>query len=447
MSHVFYRQPKHAYPVAVRGEGIEIIDRDGHRYLDASGGAAVSCLGHDHPRVIAAIRAQVEKLAYAHTSFFTTEPAEALADHLIERAPEGIERVFYVSGGSEAVEAALKLARQYFVEIGQPERRRFIARRQSYHGNTLGALSVGGNAWRRRQFEPLLIDVAHVSPCFAYRDRTEGESDETYGRRLAAELERTIQELGPETVIAFVAEPVVGATMGAVPAVPGYFQAVREICDCYGMLLILDEVMCGMGRTGTLFACEQEGVRPDLVTVAKGLGAGYQPIGATLVSGAIHEAIVAGSGFPQHGHTYMAHPTACAAALAVQEAIVEEQLLGRVRQQGVRLRELLGERLGAHPHVGDIRGRGLLLGLELVADRATKRPFPPERRLHARIRSEAMARGLMCYPNGGTIDGVRGDHVLLAPPYIVTDAELELIAERLATAIDAALATADQAAA
>jgi adenosylmethionine-8-amino-7-oxononanoate aminotransferase len=447
MSHVFYRQPKHAYPVAVRGEGIEIIDRDGHRYLDASGGAAVSCLGHDHPRVIAAIRAQVEKLAYAHTSFFTTEPAEALADHLIERAPEGIERVFYVSGGSEAVEAALKLARQYFVEIGQPERRRFIARRQSYHGNTLGALSVGGNAWRRRQFEPLLIDVAHVSPCFAYRDRAEGESDETYGRRLAAELERTIQELGPETVIAFVAEPVVGATMGAVPAVPGYFQAVREICDRYGMLLILDEVMCGMGRTGTLFACEQEGVRPDLVTVAKGLGAGYQPIGATLVSGAIHEAIVAGSGFPQHGHTYMAHPTACAAALAVQEAIVEEQLLGRVRQQGVRLRELLGERLGAHPHVGDIRGRGLLLGLELVADRATKRPFPPERRLHARIRSEAMARGLMCYPNGGTIDGVRGDHVLLAPPYIVTDAELELIAERLATAIDAALATADQAAA
>jgi hypothetical protein len=447
MSHVFYRQPKHAYPIAVRGEGILIIDRDGKRYLDASGGAAVSCLGHDHPRVIAAIKAQVETLAYAHTSFFTTEPAEALADHLIERAPDGIERVFYVSGGSEAVEAALKLARQYFVEIGQLQRRRFIARRQSYHGNTLGALSVGGNAWRRRQFEPLLIDVAHVGPCYAYRDRAERESDEAYGLRLAAELDRTVQELGPETVIAFVAEPVVGATMGAVPAVPGYFRAVREICDRYGMLLILDEVMCGMGRTGTLFACEQEGVRPDLVTVAKGLGAGYQPIGAALVAGAVHEAIVAGSGFPQHGHTYMAHPTACAAALAVQEAIVEEQLLGRVRQQGARLRDLLGERLGAHPHVGDIRGRGLLQGLELVADRVTKRPFPPERRLHARIRSEAMARGLMCYPNAGTIDGVRGDHVLLAPPYIVTDAELELIVERLAAAIDAALATADQAAA
>jgi adenosylmethionine-8-amino-7-oxononanoate aminotransferase len=447
MSHVFYRQPKHEYPVAVRGEGIEIIDRDGNRYLDASGGAAVSCLGHDHPRVIAAIKAQVERLAYAHTSFFTTEPAEALADHLIERAPDGIERVYYVSGGSEAVEAALKLARQYFVETREGQRCRFIARRQSYHGNTLGALSVGGNAWRRRQFQPLLIDVAHVSPCYAYRDRAESESDGAYALRLADELDRTIQELGPETVIAFVAEPVVGATMGAVPAVPGYFHAVREICDRYGMLLILDEVMCGMGRTGTLFACEQEGVRPDLVTVAKGLGAGYQPIGATLVSGAIYEAIVAGSGFFQHGHTYMAHPTACAAALAVQEAIVEEQLLGRVRLQGARLHELLGERLGAHPHVGDIRGRGLLQGLELVADRATRRPFAPERRLHARVKSEAMARGLMCYPNAGTIDGTRGDHILLAPPYIVTDAELELIVERLAAAIDAALATADQAAA
>jgi adenosylmethionine-8-amino-7-oxononanoate aminotransferase len=447
MSHVFYRQPRHDYPVAVRGEGIEIVDRDGERYLDASGGAAVSCLGHDHPRVIQAIQAQVAKLAYAHTSFFTSEPAEALADHLIERAPEGIDRVYYVSGGSEAVEAALKMARQYFVEIGQPQRTRFIARRQSYHGNTLGALSVGGNAARRRQFQPLLIDVAHVSPCYAYREQGASETDAAYVARLGAELDATIRKLGPESVIAFVAEPVVGATMGAVPPVPGYFRAVREICDRHGVLLILDEVMCGMGRTGTLFACEQEGVRPDLVTVAKGLGAGYQPIGAALVSGATYEAIVAGSGFFQHGHTYMAHPTACAAALAVQETIVEEQLLGRVRQKGARLREMLLERFGDHEHVGDVRGRGLFLGLELVADRATRRPFAPERRLHARIRSEAMARGLLCYPGGGTIDGTRGDHVLLAPPYIVTDSELELIVERLAAAIEAALATVDQAAA
>src|ERR687891_366411 len=340
MSHVFYRHSNQEYPVAVGGAGIELIDRDGKRYLDASGGAAVSCLGHGHPRVIEAIRNQLERLEYAHTSFFTTEPAEALADHLIAAAPAGLDRVYYVSGGSEAVEAALKMARQYFVEIGQPQRTRFIARRQSYHGNTLGALSVGGNAWRRRQFEPLLIDVAHVSPCYAYREQGASETAEAYVARLADELDKTIQELGPESVIAFVAGPVVGATMGAVPPVPGYFRAVREICDRYGMLLILDEVMCGMGRTGTLFACEQEEVRPDLVTIAKGLGAGYQPIGATLVSRAIYEAIVAGSGFFQHGQTYMAHPTACAAALAVQEAIVEEQLLGRVRMQGARLREL-----------------------------------------------------------------------------------------------------------
>jgi adenosylmethionine-8-amino-7-oxononanoate aminotransferase len=447
MSHVFYRQPKHDYPIAVHGEGTLIIDRDGTRYLDASGGAAVSCLGHNHPRVIGAIQAQLHRLAYAHTSFFTSEPAEALADHLIEHAPEGIDRVYYVSGGSEAVEAALKMARQYFVEIGQPQRTRFIARRQSYHGNTLGALSVGGNAARRRQFQPLLIEVAHVSPCYAYRDQHVGETAEAYGARLAAELDQTIQELGPDTVIAFVAEPVVGATMGAVPPVPGYFGAVREICDRYGMLLILDEVMCGMGRTGTLFACEQEDVRPDLVTIAKGLGAGYQPIGATLVSRAIYDAIVVGSGFFQHGHTYMAHPTACAAGLAVQQTIVEEQLLGRVWQQGAQLHEMLRERFGGHAHVGDVRGRGLFFGLELVAERASKRPFAPERRLHARIKSEALARGLMCYPNGGTIDGARGDHVLLAPPYIVTDSELELIVDRLAAALDAALATVDQAAA
>jgi adenosylmethionine-8-amino-7-oxononanoate aminotransferase len=447
MSHVFYRQPKHDYPIAVRGEEIEIVDRDGKRYLDASGGAAVSCLGHNHPRVIEAIQAQVAKLAYAHTSFFTSEPAEALADHLVERAPEGIDRVYYVSGGSEAVEAALKMARQYFVEIGQPQRTHFIARRQSYHGNTLGALSVGGNAARRRQFQPLLIEVAHVSPCYAYRDQVPNEPDEAYVARLADELDHTIQELGPESVIAFVAEPVVGATMGAVPPVPGYFRAVREICNRYGMLLILDEVMCGMGRTGTLFACEQEDVRPDLVTIAKGLGAGYQPIGATLVSRAIYDAIVAGSGFFQHGHTYMAHPTACAAGLAVQQAIVDEQLLARVRQQGARLQERLVERLGAHPHVGDIRGRGLFLGLELLTDRASKRPFAPERRLHARVKSEALARGLMCYPGGGTIDGTRGDHVLLAPPFIVTDTDLEAIVDRLAAAIDAALATVAQAAA
>jgi adenosylmethionine-8-amino-7-oxononanoate aminotransferase len=446
-SHVFHRQPGHDYPVAVAGDGIAIIDRAGRRYLDASGGAAVSCLGHSHPRVIEAIRAQAERLAYAHTSFFTSEPAEDLADQLIAGAPEGIDRAYFVSGGSEAIEAALKLGRQYFLEIGQPQRRRFIARRQSYHGNTLGALAVGGNAWRRRPFEPLLIEVAHVSPCYPYRGKEAGETDEAYGARLAAELEATVQRLGPDSVIGFVAEPVVRATLGAVPAVRGYFEAVRAICDRHGMLLILDEVMCGMGRTGTLFACEQEGVRPDLVAIAKGLGAGYQPIGATLVSRPIFEAIRDGSGFFQHGHTYLGHPLACAAALAVQRTIAEEQLLGRVRLQGERLRALLTERLGGHPNVGEIRGRGLFLGLELVADRASRRPFAAELKLHARIKAEAMARGLLCYPMGGTLDGRRGDHLLLAPPFIVTDDELEAIVARLEQAIAAAVAAATRAAA
>jgi adenosylmethionine-8-amino-7-oxononanoate aminotransferase len=447
MSHVFYRQPRQEYPVAVAGDGIAIVDRAGRRYLDASGGAAVSCLGHGHPRVTEAIKAQADRLAYAHTSFFTSEPAEQLADHLIAGAPAGIDQVYFVSGGSEAVEAALKMARQYFVEIGQPERRRFVARRQSYHGNTLGALAVGGNAWRRRQFEPLLTEVAHVSPCYPYRGLEAGETEEAYGLRLAAELEATVLRLGPATVIGFVAEPVVGATMGAVPAVPGYFEAVRAVCDRYGMLLILDEVMCGMGRTGTLFACEQEGVRPDLVTVAKGLGAGYQPIGATLVARPVFEAIRDGSGFFQHGHTYMGHPLACAAALAVQQTIAEEQLLGRVRRQGARLRELLAARFADHPNVGEIRGRGLFQGLEFVADRAGKRPFASEHKLHARIKAEAMARGLLCYPMGGTIDGRAGDHLLLAPPFIVSDEELEEIVARLAQAIKAAVAAASQAAA
>ena len=440
MSHVLYRKFDHDYPVAVRGAGIEIIDRDGKRYIDASGGAAVSCLGHSHPRVIEAVRRQVQDLAFAHSSFFTNEPAEALADHLIASAPAGLDKVFFVSGGSEAVEAALKMARQYFVEIGQPERRRFIARRQSYHGNTLGALSVGGNPWRRRPYEPLLLEVEHVSPCYAYRGREAGESDQGYMQRLLQEFEDTILRVGPETVIAFVAEPLVGATMGAVPALPGYFPGIRALCDRYGILLILDEVMCGMGRTGSLFASEQEGVAPDLVTIAKGLGAGYQPIGATLASATICEAIRKGTGFFQHGHTYMAHPVACAAGLAVQEALVEEQLLGRVRSQGPRLNDLLREHLDDHPNVGDVRGRGLFMGIELVADRATKRPFDPRHKLNAVVKAAAMERGLLCYAMGGTIDGRHGDHLLLAPPYIVTDGELEEIVERLGAAIDTALA-------
>src|SRR5262245_39480375 len=350
MTHVFHRNPKHQYPTAVGGDGPYLIDAGGKRYLDGSGGAAVSCLGHSDPDVRAAIRSQAERLAFAHTSFFTNEPMEALADELIRHAPAGMARVYFVSGGSEAMEAALKLARQYFVEIGEPQRRHVIARLQSYHGNTLGALSTGGNLLRRKQFEPLLVDVVHVSPCYAFRGKQPGESDQAYGLRLVAELEATLARLGPRNVIAFVAETVVGATLGAVPAVPGYFRGIRELCDRHGILLVLDEVMCGMGRTGTLYACEQEGIAPDLVAIAKGLGAGYQPVGALVTSGKVYEAVVGGSGFFQHGHTYLGHPIACAAALAVQRALRERNLLAEVRKLGRAFEARLRSRFGAHPH-------------------------------------------------------------------------------------------------
>ncbi|WP_258130718.1 aspartate aminotransferase family protein [Achromobacter anxifer] len=441
-THVMHRSLRQTPPVAVRGQGVWVYDSAGRSYIDGSGGAAVSCLGHNHPDVQAAMHAQIDALSYAHTSFFTTEVAEQLADRLVADAPEGISHAYFVSGGSEAVEAALKMARQYFVETGQPQRRHIVARRQSYHGNTLGALAVGGNAWRRAQFAPLLIEVEHVSPCYAYRDQREGESPEQYGERLAQELEQTFERLGPDTVMAFVAEPVVGATAGAVTAVPGYFRRIREVCDRHGVLLIADEVMCGMGRTGTLYAVEQEGVTPDLITIAKGLGGGYQPIGAVMVQQRIVDAMQQGSGFFQHGHTYLGHAIACAASLAVQNVIRRDGLLARVRAQGEGLRQRLESALGAHPHVGDIRGRGLFMGIELVQDRASKQTFDPALSLHARIKREAMARGLMVYPMGGTIDGRHGDHVLLAPPFIISDDELDQLTERLSGAIDAAIAQA-----
>ena len=441
MTHVFHRDPGNPYPIAVRGDGIYLVDREGRRYLDASGGAAVSCLGHSDQKVIAAIAGQLGRMPFAHTSFFTNEPMEALADALAAKAPPTLDQAYFVSGGSEATEAALKLARQYCVEIGQPQRRRIIARRQSYHGNTLGALAVGGNAARRRQYDPLLIDVTHVSPCYAYREQRADETAEAYGERLAAELDAEIRGLGADTVMAFVAETVAGATLGAAPPVPGYFRRVRDICDRHGVLLILDEVMCGMGRCGTLFAFEEEGVVPDLVTVAKGLGAGYQPIGAVLVSRHIVDAIVAGTGSFQHGHTYVGHAAACAGALAVQRRLYEDGVLARVKPLGRAFERKLREAFGGHRHVGDIRGRGLLWGVELVADRATQAPFDPRRRVHARLKQEALAGGLMCYPMGGTLDGIRGDHVLLAPPYICTEAQLDEIVAALQLALERTLAS------
>lgn len=439
MTHLLHRHIGGELPRAVGGSGIEVVDSEGRRYLDASGGAAVSCLGHGHPDVNAAMHRQIDALAYAHSGFFTTEVAEALADRLIEDAPAGISHAYLVSGGSEAVEAALKMARQYMVEIGEPQRRYVIARRQSYHGNTLGALATGGNAWRRRQFSPLLIETHHIDPCFSYRFQDAGESDEAYAARAAQALEDKILELGASEVMAFVAETVVGATAGAVPPVADYLKRIRAICDRHGVLLILDEVMCGMGRTGTLHACEQDGVTPDLLAIAKGLGGGYQPIGAVLLSDRIYRAFEQGSGFFQHGHTYMAHPVAAAAALAVQEVIRRDALLDNVGIMGRRLRRRLEERFGNQPHVGDIRGRGLFQAIELVSERDGKKPFAPALKLHARIKKAAMARGLMVYPMGGTIDGVEGDHVLIAPPFIVAEPQIDTIVERLGDAVDAAL--------
>ena len=435
-SHIFPRHTKSSLPIAVKGEGSYIFDDSGKSYLDASGGAAVSCLGHAHPTVIKALHRQLDELTYAHTSFFTSEQAEKLADRLCLEAPKGIDRVYLVSGGSEAIEAALKLARQYYVEKGEPNRKAIIARQQSYHGNTLGALAAGGNKWRRDQFAPLLIDTHHIAPCFAYRGKNESEDDFDYGQRVANELEHKLLELGPNNVMAFIAEPVVGATAGAVTAVDGYFRRIREICDKYGVLLILDEVMCGMGRTGYLYACEHDETRPDIICIAKGLGAGYQPIGAMLCSSEIYAIIENGSGFFQHGHTYLGHPMAAAAANAVLDVLIDQNLLSDVRPKGDALENLLHSKFNQHPHIGDIRGRGLFRAIELVEDRDTKAPFDPELKIAAKIKKSAQNNGLLCYPMSGTIDGKLGDHVLLAPPFVISNNELDELVHKLSVTID-----------
>lgn len=440
-SHIFHRLARSTPPMIVSGTGLELIDADGRRYLDACGGAAVSSLGHRHPAVTRAIVEQTHRLEYAHTSFFTNEPAERLADSLAAVTPGSLNHVYLVGSGSEAVEAGLKMARQYYVELGKPQRVRVISRRQSYHGNTLGALAVSGNPARRAHYEPLLFSTSTIEPCFAYHHAQPGETPEAYGRRAANALETELLRVGPETVMAFVAETVVGATAGAVPPAPGYLKRIREICDQYGVLLILDEVMCGAGRTGTYLACEQDDVVPDIVTLAKGLAAGYQPIGAAICTDQLYAAFENGSGEFRHGQTYNSHPIACAAALAVQGVIREEGLLERVCRLGVYLRDALVARLGQHPNVGDIRGRGLLQAIELVADRGAKKPFDPEHKLNLRVKHRAFERGLLVYPGGGTVDGRCGDHILLAPPYIATEEQMDVIVDRLTESVEAALAS------
>jgi adenosylmethionine-8-amino-7-oxononanoate aminotransferase len=436
ISNVFPRHNNFELPYAVRGEGCYIIDKNNKYYLDASGGAAVSCLGHSDETVKDAIKKQTEKLAFAHTSFFTNDPAEKLANLLAENSPKGLNKVYFVSSGSEAVEASLKLARQYFIEIGEPERHRVISRKQSYHGNTLGALAAGGNVWRRSFFEKILVDTSLISPCYPYRHQKVNETELDYGLRVANELEEEIIRLGPQNVMAFIAETVVGATAGALTPVPGYFKRIREICDQYNILLILDEVMCGMGRTGSLFACEEENIIPDIVTIAKGLGAGYQPIGAMLCQDFIYDTIANGSGFFQHGHTYLGHPIACAASLAVVTKLINENMCKKVKDKGEMLQKILERDLGQNQFVGDIRGRGLFRGVEIVKDKSTKEPFSRKLNIANNIKKEALNLGLICYPMQGTVDGIIGDHILIAPPFIINEDEINEISSKLKTTIE-----------
>ena len=435
MSHVFPRQINAPPIKAVASNGCYIFDDSGNRYLDGSGGAAVSCLGHADPEVVQAIQDQTSKMAFAHTGFFSSDPAEELAELLIKYAPGDLDRVYFVSGGSESIEAAIKLARQYHIENGEPNRRHIIARRQSYHGNTLGALAAGGNKWRRDQFEPILINVSHIAPCYEYIDKSNQEKTYEYGQRVAQELEDEILRLGSDTVMAFIVEPVVGATMGAVPAVQGYFKRIEEVCKKYGVLLILDEVMCGMGRTGYLYAAEADNISPDILCIAKGLGAGYQPIGAMLCTKKIYDVIGGGTGFFQHGHTYMGHPVACAAGLAVVQAIIDRDLLKSVKQRSAQLLNELKIMFKTHSNVGDIRGRGLFIGLELVEDRDTKKPFDPSLKIAANIKRTAFEAGLICYPMSGTRDGKWGDHILLAPPFVIDEKQVVELVEKVAVSL------------
>lgn len=438
MSAVFYRFPDVQYSIAENGSGMYLYDRAGRAYLDMSGGAAVSCLGHGNHEIIAAVQQQLRKMSFAHTAFFTNEPQEKLAALLQGRFLEGQSRIYFTSGGSEAIEAALKFTWQYWHAVGRPQKKIVMSRRFSYHGNTLGALSVSGSRHRRYGLEGLLHDWPRVAPCYEYRHRNPEEEIADYGRRAAADLERAIVTVGSENIAAFILEPVSGASLGAVPPVEGYLREIRRICTQSEILLICDEVMCGSGRTGTFFAHEQDGIVPDIVTLAKGLSGGYQPLGATLVRNFIWEAIRSGAWQFVHGHTYVGHAVACAAGVAVQEQIDKHELLSKVSDMGAQLMRRLRHEIAAHPAVGDVRGRGLLVGVELVADKNTKRPFPDSARLARNLRMSAVKAGLICYPGSGSVDGELGTHILLAPPFILESRHLdELIPKLLAVIEDA----------
>lgn len=426
---VLHRIPAAAYPTAVQSQGMYIQDSSGRKYLDMSGGAAVSCVGHGHPAVVAAVKEQLSGLAFAHTAFFTNEPQEELARRLIARFGDPAARAYFTSGGSEANETALKMAWQYWNARAKPEKKIVISREHSYHGNTLGVLSVSGNSARRRASAAPLLDWPRISPCYAFRDRVESESLADYVERVSAELEDAITTAGADRVAAFICEPVVGSSLGVVAAETDYLQRIKAICQRHDVLLIADEIMCGSGRTGTYFAFEHDGVVPDIATLGKGIGGGYQPLAATVISGKIAQTLHQ-SGFT-HGHTYIGHATACAAGVAVQDVLDEEGLLARTQQMGRQFGDLLQDRFGSHPLVGDIRGRGLFWALELVSDRETGRGFADQGNLPHRLMLAAMEAGLICYPGGISIDGAMVPHIMLAPPMVLEEQHMLQCADRL----------------
>jgi adenosylmethionine-8-amino-7-oxononanoate aminotransferase len=431
---VFYRSPRKIYPRAVRAEGIFIYDETGKCYLDGSGGAVVVSIGHGVEKIRQAMLDQAARIAFAHGSQFTTEAAVELARKIVEISPPGLDRVYFLSGGSEAVETAVKMARQYQVERGMPSKYKVISRWTSYHGNTLGALALSGHTGRRQHYLPLMQHTPHIAPAYCYRCPFSREPA-SCALECADELEKTILYEGPDSVSAFMAEPVVGATAGALVPRDGYFQRIREICDRYDVLLIADEVMTGVGRTGKNFALDHWGVVPDMLVGSKGLAGGYTPIYCVVTKEAVHGAIRDGSGAFVHGHTYSQNPLSCAIASAVLDYIREKDLVNRCAAMGAYLLKKLQD-LYRHPIVGDVRGLGLMAGVEFVRNRKTKAPFDPKLKLNALIGSRAFEKGLITYPGGGGADGVRGDHILLAPPFIITEEQID----RLVGILDDAIA-------
>ena len=435
----------HQRPYKVKSaRGIYLTLSTGRVVIDACGGAAVACIGHGNEEVLQAVHQQMRTgVSYLHSLTYTTDAAEDLAHHLID-GPQGggrfgLERAYFVNSGSEAMDAALKLARQYFFELGQTERTRFVSRKQSYHGTTVGAMNVSSNLPRKVPYACFQLEnVTWVTPAYAYQysNWSQGETEEEFAERLVEELDQHFQELGPETVIAFLAEPLVGATSGCTPAPKGYFQGVRRVCDKYSILLILDEVMCGMGRTGTLFAFEQEGIVPDLMTTGKGLGGGYAPVAGVLVHKKIIDVLKKGTSSFNHGHTYQAHPVGCASTLAVQKILRRDRLVENCARMGKFLHALLIETFGQAKYVGDIRGRGLFWGLEFVQDRVQRKSFPAAVGFGIRFQAMAFELGVAVYPGAGTVDGTKGDHAILSPPYNVTEEQLKNIVEVLKLTYD-----------